>query len=87
MSSDVFAMATSFRFGLSSMSNIGGQLFGSIETAASRVLSNFIILCMDKTITLFDTSTIMRTVGRVVIKFCGCGGRMVTGVAPKYRHP
>ena len=28
------------------------------------------------------TSTIIRTVGRVVDMFMGCGGLMVTGIAP-----
>lgn len=69
------------------MSNIGGHFFGSIDAAASRVFSNFMMLCIDSTMTLFETSTIMRTVGNVVIRFCGCGGRIVTGVAPKYKQP
>ena len=29
-----------------------------------------------------DTSTIILTVGRVVWRFCGWGGRMVTGTTP-----
>lgn len=65
------------------MSKIAGHVFGSIEAAASRDFKSFIMDCIDKTITLFDTSTIIRTVGRVVIKFWGCGGRIVIGIAPK----
>lgn len=64
-------MHDNFLFGLSSISSIGGQVFGSIETAASRDFNSLIIDCIDKTITLFETSTIIRTVGKVVIKFCG----------------
>ena len=30
----------------------------------------------------FETSTTMRTVGRVVAMFCGCGGLIVTGTTP-----
>lgn len=86
-SNEQFAIAANFRFGLSSISSIGGQLFGSIEAAASRDLSNLIIDCIDSTMPLFDTSTIIRTVGNVVIRFCGCGGRIVIGTAPKYKHP
>lgn len=82
-SNGAFAIDINFRFGLSSMSNMGGQVFGSMEAAASRDFSNFIIGCIDSTITLFETSTIMRTVGRVVIRFCGCGGRIVIGIAAK----
>jgi len=76
-------MPAYFRFGLSSISNIGGHVFGSIEVAASRDLSNLIIGCMESTMPLLETSTIIRTVGNVVFKFCGCGGRMVIGIAPK----
>lgn len=42
-SNEQFAIDANFLFGLSSMSSIGGQLFGSIEAAASRDLSNFMI--------------------------------------------
>lgn len=30
----------------------------------------------------FDTSTIILTVGSVVVTFCGWGGRIVTGTHP-----
>lgn len=43
-SNELFAIDANFRFGLSSMSSIWGQLLGSIDAAASRVLSNLIIL-------------------------------------------
>lgn len=33
------------------------------------------------------TSTIILTVGRVVERFWGCGGRTVTGTQPQYRQP
>lgn len=69
------------------MSRMSGQLFGSIEAAASRDLSNLMIDCMDRMMPDFETSTIMRTVGNVVIRFWGCGGRIVMGTAPKYRQP
>lgn len=66
-----FAIEDNFRFGLSSISKIGGHVFGSIETAASRDFNNLIIDCIERTMTLFETSTIILTVGRVVIKFWG----------------
>lgn len=43
-SNELLAMLANFRLGLSSISRIGGQLFGSIDAAASRVLSNLMIL-------------------------------------------
>lgn len=76
-------MPANLRLGLSSISSMGGQVFGSIDDAASLDFSNLIIGCIESTIPLFETSTIMRTVGRVVIKFCGCGGRIVIGIAPR----
>jgi hypothetical protein len=78
----MFAIAASFRFGLSSMSMIGGHVFASTEVAASRDFSSFMTLCIDRIMTDLETSTIMRTVGRVVMRFCECGGRMTTGTAP-----
>lgn len=33
------------------------------------------------------TSTIILTVGSVVERFWGCGGRTVTGTQPQYRQP
>lgn len=33
------------------------------------------------------TSTIILTVGSVVARFWGCGGRTVTGTQPQYRQP
>ena len=33
------------------------------------------------------TSTIIFTVGNVVPRFWGCGGRTVTGTQPQYRQP
>lgn len=64
-------LLVNFLFGLSSISSIKGQLFGSIEAAASLDFSSLIILCMERTMPLLETSTIMRTVGSVVIRFCG----------------
>lgn len=43
-SNELLAIDANFLFGLSSISSIGGQLFGSMDAAASRVLSNFIML-------------------------------------------
>lgn len=86
-SNETVAMPAYLRFGLSSMSRMGGHVFGSMEVAASRDFSNLMIGCMESTMPLLDTSTIMRTVGKVVFRFCGCGGLMVIGIAPKYRHP
>lgn len=80
-------MPANLRLGLSSISSMGGHVFGSMDEAASRDLSSFIIGCIESTMPLFETSTIMRTVGSVVIKFCGCGGLMVMGIAPKYKQP
>lgn len=37
---------------------------------------------LERTSTDLLTSTIIRTVGSVVCRFCGCGGRIVTGTAP-----
>lgn len=45
-------------------------------------LSSFMTFWLESTSTDLLTSTIIRTVGSVVCKFCGCGGRIVTGTAP-----
>lgn len=45
-------------------------------------LSNFMTFWLERTSTDLLTSTIIRTVGSVVCRFCGCGGRIVTGTAP-----
>lgn len=36
---------------------------------------------------LILTSTIILTVGRVVARFCGWGGRTVMGIQPAYKQP
>jgi len=45
-------------------------------------LSSLMTFWLESTSTDLLTSTIIRTVGSVVCRFCGCGGRMVTGTAP-----
>lgn len=40
----------------------------------------------ERTRTDLLTSTIIRTVGSVVWRFCGCGGRIVTGTAPEKNY-
>lgn len=51
------------------------------------VFSNLRRFWLVKTRTDLLTSTIMRTVGKVVCRFCGWGGLMVTGTAPTYKQP
>lgn len=51
------------------------------------LLSSLITVSVDSTIELLDTSTTVLTVFTVDWRFCGWGGRMVTGTAPTYRHP
>lgn len=45
-------------------------------------LSSLMTFWLESTSTDLLTSTIIRTVGSVVCRFCGCGGRIVTGTAP-----
>jgi len=40
------------------------------------------VFCVDRISADLLTSAIILTVGRVVCKFWGCGGRIVTGTAP-----
>jgi len=49
-------------------------------------LSSLITFWLESTSTDLLTSTIIRTVGSVVCRFCGCGGRMVTGTAPVIQY-
>lgn len=80
-------MAANLRFGLSSISMIAGHDFASTDDAASRDLRSLITLWMESIIRDFETSTIILTVGRVVMRFCACGGRITTGTAPMYKQP
>jgi hypothetical protein len=62
-------MAASFRLGLSSISKIGGHVLQSTDEAASRDLRSLITVCIERMIIDLETSTIIRTVGSVVIRF------------------
>lgn len=54
----------------------------SILSDASLHFNNLINDDVDITTTAFDTSTIMRTVGRVVCRLCAWGGLTHTGIKP-----
>lgn len=54
----------------------------STRMEASLHFKSLIIDEVESSATAFETSTIMRTVGNVVCKFCGCGGRIQTGTRP-----
>ena len=56
---------------MSSVSRVGGQALTSITLPASFDLSNLMTLALDKMTEALLTSTIMRTVGKVVGRFCG----------------
>lgn len=58
---------------------MAGHDLMSTTLLASFERSSFITAWMESTRTDFETSTIIRTVGRVVWRHCGCGGRIVTG--------
>jgi hypothetical protein len=76
-----------FFLGMSSVSSVTGHVLMSTTLLASLDLSSLITFWLESTSTDLLTSTIIRTVGSVVCRFCGCGGRMVTGTAPTYRQP
>lgn len=57
----------------------------STRCDASLLLSNLIILPVERMATARLTSTIIRTVGRVVCRLAACGGRMHTGTRPANR--
>lgn len=58
-----------------------------IEVAPTLDLSNLCTILLVRMAEDLLTSTIILTVGRVVAMFWGCGGRMVTGTQPTYKHP
>lgn len=68
-SSVAFETDASLRFGFSSTSKMAGHDFKSTDDEASRDLINLMMLCTDIKTTDFDTSTIIFTVGSVVIRF------------------
>lgn len=76
----------SFFLGMSSVSSVIGHDLMSTTLLASFDRSNLITFAFESTKTDLLTSTIIRTVGSVVWRFCGCGGRIVTGTAPEKKN-
>ena len=84
------ALSVTYTFDLRCFMNTGHEyimlldrwIYNTILKVQTLDLRSLSMLALVRMAADLDTSTIIFTVGTVVVTFCGCGGRIVTGTQP-----